>query len=139
MSRVVKALRRLMSAASVRERAGRRWHDGWSPFCLLLALVLACEGWSLFSPSLPLRAAGRQPYLILDFAAGAPIGQTFRMKGDGLASVRLQFFTDRSQKLMVLCTLLGVEPPWVGCPDTNGSRQSICRLAGAGRRFIFRP
>ncbi|MBI3493580.1 MAG: O-antigen ligase family protein [Acidobacteria bacterium] len=92
--------------ARVWESARRLWDDGRIAFYAMLAFGLACEAQALFVATPPIRAAGTKPYIVDDFGAGAPIGQTFRMMSDGLASVRLQFFASRPETLLVKCRLL---------------------------------
>jgi O-antigen ligase len=102
-------------ATRILQSARVRWHDGRVAVAVILAVGVACEAQALFAATPPLRAAGTKPYIVEDFGAGVPVGQTFRMNSDGLASVRLRFFASQRTAVRFRWRLLtwADSVPWV--------------------------
>ncbi len=73
--------------------------------CVCLTAVL-CEGWALFLREMDqVRAKGTKPFSLEDFGEGVPVAQTFLMVENGLDAVSLQFLTDSSATIRVVCEL----------------------------------
>lgn len=77
---------------------------------LTLAATLAWEVHALFFPVATTRAGGTQRYEIEEFAAGVPVGQTFRAVTDGLDTAIVTFTADRPASLVVRYRVMGWAP-----------------------------
>jgi hypothetical protein len=111
-------------------------------WCMVL-IGLTWEARALFYPIALVRAQGVDTFLLDDFGAGAPIGQTFRMLSDGLSAVDLQFSSRTPVSFPVRCRLL----IW-NAYATSGEKwvalyewiEQVDLPAGLGRhRFAFSP
>lgn len=63
------------------------------------------ETLTLFVPSSPIRAAGRQLMVVDEFPSGISVGQTFRASADAIDWVRLQFSSDQPAEVQLRCWL----------------------------------
>ncbi len=79
-------------------------------FALAVGAALAWEVNALFVPVATTRAAGKQTYEIKEFAAGVPVGQTFRAATDGLDTAVVRFTADRPASLVVRYRVMGWAP-----------------------------
>ena len=79
-------------------------------FALIVCAVLVWEVRVLFWPVVTVRAAGAERYDIMEFSAGAPVGQTFRALTDGLDTAIVEFSADRPAALVVQYRLMGWAP-----------------------------
>lgn len=79
-------------------------------FALTCAAALAWEAYALFVPVAKIRVAGTEMYGISEFAAGVPVGQTFRAVTDGLDTAVLQFAADRPASLVLRYRVMGWAP-----------------------------
>jgi hypothetical protein len=77
-----------------------------SLFAGVCVLALAGEAYFVFlAGDDALRIEGREPYLIEDFAAGAPVTHAFLMRGDGLNAVSVRFNSTAAAAVRVKWTL----------------------------------
>jgi hypothetical protein len=125
--------------------AAHRPREFWSRvgFWLLVLAAVSVEAATLFMPRSPLRTAGQRPFIIREFAAGVPIGETFRARSDGLESVDLRLWAERPTSLVLTCRLLtwaGLAPPgsnWVPLYQFTMTRR--LPAGESWQHFPFRP
>lgn len=79
-------------------------------FALATGAALLCESYVLFVPVATIRARGEQTYEIKAFAAGLPVGQTFRAVTDGLDTATVRFTADRPASIVVRYRVMGWAP-----------------------------
>ncbi|MCC7418404.1 MAG: hypothetical protein IT176_14805 [Acidobacteria bacterium] len=77
---------------------------------LALAGLIAWQIHALFRPFATIRAEGAGTAGIEAFAAGVPVGQTFRAATDGLHSAVVEFSTDRPAAIVVAYRVMGWAP-----------------------------
>lgn len=108
---------------------------------VVLGLALSWEAHALFSPAAHVRAAGRRPYVVADFGAGVPVGQTFRMPSDGLDAIDVRFFSDQETLLSLRCRLLGPGDSLPGHWSLVQDWTAMIRLprGSSWHRFAFAP
>jgi hypothetical protein len=110
-------------------------------FAAAVCAALVWEARTLFVPFATLRANGKQTYEIQEFAAGAPVGQTFRARTDGLESATLRFVAERPFTLNVRYRLLGwsitsVPDHWV--PIVEGTEAVPLPKGESAHTFRFK-
>jgi hypothetical protein len=89
-----------------RSRASLRW---W--FACACAALAAYEGWTVFvrtTPALVIEGAHTAP--VRQFGEGTPVAQTFRMIGNELDAIAVQFSSETPANLLVQCDLLETSP-----------------------------
>lgn len=133
---------------SLRQREEPRQGPGWAHAIFLLASA-ALAGWEadrLFAPTSSVRAAGRQPYVIVDaFAVGEPVGQTFRILDDGLEGVEVQLSSDRPASVDITWRLLGTardtpnDGPSRWAPIHEARTTLVLPRGRSVHRFAFHP
>ena len=109
-----------------------------SAFALALCAALAWQAWVLFVPVASIRASGKNRYEIKEFAAGAPVGQTFRARTDGLHSATVWFSSDQAGTVQVTYRLMGwsaTKVPDHWAPVIEG--REIVRLSPGSNAHTF--
>jgi hypothetical protein len=111
-------------------------------FALATAAVLAYEAYVMFAPTSRIVAAGTDRYIVKEFGAGEPVGQTFRALEDGLESAAVQISADRPASVDVVCRLMGwaayKEPDhWVTLFEWKVTREVEAGVEW--HRFAFKP
>ncbi len=86
-------------------------------FFLAVAGYLTWQYVAFFQPPSPLHIATAPSSVVQEFAAGQPVGETFRSPHDGLESIDLEFTSNAAAAVDVTCRLLG----WANNRISDGS------------------
>jgi hypothetical protein len=107
--------------------------------------LVTIEGVALFRPASVVEAIGRRPYVVTEFAAALPVGQTLRASDDYLEAVDLRLVAERPASLDVAFRVLEWAPNVPATPTGRwaGVREGKTTLrlpqGQTWHRFAFEP